>query len=73
MMKTTEIIEKIGRLPESFLQSASDYIDYLLEKAKTQAQKQDNGSNKRQLGLGRGEAWISPDFDEPLEDMKDYM
>lgn len=53
-MKPIDVIEKIGRLPESFLQSASDYIDYLLEKAKTQAGKEDGGNNKRELGLGKG-------------------
>jgi antitoxin (DNA-binding transcriptional repressor) of toxin-antitoxin stability system len=27
----------------------------------------------RQIGLTKGEAWISPDFDEPLEDFAEYM
>lgn len=27
----------------------------------------------RQPGSAKGEIWISPDFDEPLEDFKDYM
>ena len=25
------------------------------------------------FGMDRGLVWISPDFDEPLEDFKDYM
>ena len=28
---------------------------------------------RRQLGLSNTIAWISPDFDEPLEDFKEYM
>ena len=28
---------------------------------------------RRQIGLSDGVAWISPDFDEPLEDFKEYM
>lgn len=27
----------------------------------------------RRAGSARGQIWISPDFDEPLEDFKDYM
>jgi antitoxin (DNA-binding transcriptional repressor) of toxin-antitoxin stability system len=29
--------------------------------------------NRRQAGLTEGIAWISPDFDEPLEDFAEYM
>jgi antitoxin (DNA-binding transcriptional repressor) of toxin-antitoxin stability system len=29
--------------------------------------------NRRQLGLSDSIIWISPDFDEPLEDFKEYM
>ncbi len=25
------------------------------------------------FGMDRGKLWISPDFDEPLEDFKEYM
>ncbi len=28
---------------------------------------------KRQFGSAKGSIWIAPDFDEPLEDFKDYM
>lgn len=28
---------------------------------------------RRQAGLSDSIAWISPDFDEPLEDFKEYM
>ncbi len=27
---------------------------------------------KRRLGSAKGSIWISPDFDEPLDDFKDY-
>lgn len=30
-------------------------------------------SKKRQFGTAKGQIWISDDFDEPLDDMKDYM
>jgi antitoxin (DNA-binding transcriptional repressor) of toxin-antitoxin stability system len=28
---------------------------------------------KRQRGSAKGQIWMSPDFDEPLEDMMEYM
>ncbi len=28
---------------------------------------------RRQLGLSEGPAWMSPDFNEPLEDFAEYM
>jgi Protein of unknown function (DUF2281) len=28
---------------------------------------------RRQAGSARGEIWMAADFDEPLEDFKDYM
>jgi antitoxin (DNA-binding transcriptional repressor) of toxin-antitoxin stability system len=30
-------------------------------------------SNRRQAGLTKGAAWMSPDFNEPLEDFAEYM
>lgn len=30
-------------------------------------------SDRRQLGLTQGYAWMSPDFNEPLEDFAEYM
>lgn len=32
-----------------------------------------NAQERRQIGLTKGAAWISPDFDEPLEDFAEYM
>lgn len=28
---------------------------------------------RRQAGSARGQVWMSPDFDQPLEEFKDYM
>jgi len=30
-------------------------------------------AKKRQRGSARGQIWMSPDFDEPLEDFQEYM
>ncbi|MBL7777641.1 MAG: DUF2281 domain-containing protein [Chitinophagales bacterium] len=70
-MKTDLIIKKIEKLPEAMLASISDYIDFLLEKAKQDASA--SSSQNRKLGIGKGLIkWIAPDFDAPLQDMKEY-
>ncbi|MGL5195221.1 MAG: DUF2281 domain-containing protein [Chroococcales cyanobacterium] len=30
-------------------------------------------AKKRQRGSAKGQIWMSPDFDEPLEDFQEYM
>jgi hypothetical protein len=32
-----------------------------------------SSSKRRQSGSAKGQIWISPDFDEPLEDFQEYM
>jgi hypothetical protein len=32
-----------------------------------------SSSKRRQSGSAKGQIWISPDFDEPLEDFEEYM
>lgn len=33
----------------------------------------DTQKPRRQAGTAKGMVWMAPDFDEPLEDFKDYM
>jgi hypothetical protein len=46
-----------------------------LEKKAPKSYTQDRKPSKLEEGLGayKGKAWIADDFDEPLEDFKDYM
>jgi len=40
----------------------------------SQTQEQSASQRKRrQAGLTKGAAWMSPDFDEPLEEFAEYM
>ncbi|MGK7946575.1 MAG: DUF2281 domain-containing protein [Microcystaceae cyanobacterium] len=32
-----------------------------------------SSSKRRQCGSAKGQIWMSPDFDEPLEDFREYM
>lgn len=69
-MKSSEVIQKIEMLPDSFLKSVSDYIDFLLVKAKHASEPK---YNKNKFGTLKGKLWIADDFDAPLDEMKDYM
>lgn len=72
-MKQTDVIAKISKLPDDMLQSASDYLDFLLLKAQQEGH-QETKNNKRELGKYKGiVTYIAPDFDAPLDDMKEYM
>ncbi len=79
-MSTAEIVSQLEELPEEKKQEASDFIAFLLAKTKAEKQKEDkpsftkvDGNPDRGFGSLKGKIWMSPDFDEPLEDFKDYM
>ncbi len=67
-MSDTMLYTKIKSLPENLQSEASDFIDFLLKKN----QKKKNGI-KRKAGFLKGKIKMSADFDEPLEDFKEYM
>lgn len=69
-MSVNSLVEKIARLPDELKKELDAYINLLLEKAHNQVREE---NNERTLGIGMGKGWISSDFDEPLEEMKDYM
>ncbi|HYV95191.1 MAG TPA: DUF2281 domain-containing protein [Chitinophagales bacterium] len=64
------LLEKIAQLPEDFKTQLDVYLDSLLAKAHKQASEK---NHERILGVGVGKGSMSPDFDEPLDEMKEYM
>jgi len=66
-MNDLELYAKLAELPEEFKKEAHDFVDFLKTKMT------DNETNKkRKAGLAKGLIEMSEDFDEPLEDFKDY-
>jgi len=55
---------------EQLKQELLSYIDYLLSK---QFENQEKKRRKPKFGCAKGMFIMSPDFDEPLEDFKEYM
>lgn len=68
----TQILKKIEKLPFNLQKEVSEFVDYLLYKSKKHKEKL---PIVKQSGFGvlKGKIEMSDDFDEPLEDFKNYM
>ena len=63
------LYSKIETLPEDMKAEVLDFIDFLISKTK----HGDDNKPKPKFGSGKGMFKMSPDFDDPLEDFKEYM
>lgn len=63
------ILKELSLLPESLKIEVLDFIEFL----KTKRRKVEATKKRRIFGYAKGTFVMSPDFDEPLEDFKDYM
>ena len=79
MVTETEIIQTITQMPESLKQELFHYANYLINNYSTtiadQAAPQSDQPRKRRSGILQG-TFVLPladDFDEPLDDFKEYM
>lgn len=77
---TKNIIHKLETLPESMVNEVEDFIDFLKAKHsksffKSTDEKKDLVEEPKSLyGAAKGTIlYISDDFNEPLDDLKDYM
>ena len=62
------LYKKFTSLPEDFKKQVADFIDLLTSKDKKEKSK----DNKAKFGSAKGMFTLKPDFDEPLEDFKEY-
>ena len=67
-MIDSKIYTKLQFLPPRLKQEVYDYVDFLLNREKKKGKK-----NKPQFGCAKGRFKMSSDFDEPLDDFKEYM
>jgi hypothetical protein len=70
-MTATQLLSKINTLPSEKRKEVEDFIDFLIQKLEREETKKP--LTKRQFGYAKGFFKMSDDFDEPLEDFKDYM
>lgn len=66
-MSDIEIYKEILTLPDDLKKEVSDFVAFLKFKNKAKPKKQ------RKAGLAKGLINMSDDFDEPLDDFKEYM
>lgn len=67
-MTERELYTKLSTLPPDLKAEVNDFVDFLLNK------KQKLNEKKQAIfGSARGQFIMSADFDEPLEDFKEYM
>ena len=67
-MNGLSIYTKFETLPANLKQEVSDFIDFLVQKS--------SSKNKKvvpKFGSAKNKIKMTPDFDAPLEDFKDYM
>ena len=79
-MSTKEVISQLDELPEEAKQTASEFIAFLHARTRITSGQKENNTYKISeklpssgFGCMRGMFKMAPDFDEPLEDFKDYM
>lgn len=75
---TKNIISKLETLPESMVNEVEDFIDFLKVKHfkyTSESNRQENLAEepKSLYGAAKGLFVIPKDFNEPLDDLKDYM
>ncbi len=58
---------KLESLPPDLKKEVSDFVDFLISKSKPATKK------PAKFGSAKGKIKMSTDFDEPLDDFKDYM
>jgi hypothetical protein len=73
MMIKTAILKNVEKLPESVKQAVLDYTEFLVNQYAPESPKTEKAAKRGGLGIWQGKIWMSDDFDEPIEDLKDYM
>lgn len=67
-MTDLQLYTTISGLPDDLKKEVEDFVEFL--KAKN---KKEKTITEREFGCAKGLIEMSPDFDEPLDDFKDYM
>ncbi len=71
-MNNVSFYTQVEMLPDELKKEVEDFIEFLLEKQK-KIKPEIHLKKERTPGLAKGLVEMSPDFDEPLDDFKEYM
>jgi hypothetical protein len=67
-MNNVSLYNKINSLPENLKREVLDFVEFLQTKNKKVLSKK-----PRTFGSLKGKIKMAEDFDDPIEDFKDYM
>jgi Protein of unknown function (DUF2281) len=67
-MTSSALKIEINTLPKNLRQEVADFVAFLKTKSKGK-----NKLKEREFGFFKGDIKLSADFDEPLDDFKEYM
>lgn len=62
-----QTIDNLSKLPDQKLQEVLNFVEFLQQKSKTEKK-----IKERQFGYAKDFFKMAPDFDEPLNDFKEY-
>lgn len=76
-MLQTELLETFNKLPEPLQQEVLHYAEFLAKKCKDLPENEQTPEEKPgkrgAFGILKGKIKMADDFDEPLEEFKEYM
>lgn len=67
-MTNTSLKIEINSLPKALREEVADFVEFLKLKSKTKSKLK-----SREYGFAKGKIKLSSDFDEPLDEFKNYM
>lgn len=67
-MSDIQLYSRITALPEDLQRQVADFVEFLESKTGSKVEKKE-----RKFGFAKGFFVMSDDFDEPLDDFKEYM
>lgn len=67
-MTNTSLKLEINSLPKTLREEVADFVEFLKQKSKTKSKLK-----TREFGFAKGKIKLSSDFDQPLDEFKNYM
>ena len=67
-MTDTSLKIEINSLPKTLRDEVADFVEFLKKKTRTKSKLK-----SREFGFAKGKIQLSKDFDEPLDEFKDYV
>ena len=72
-METQELNAKLNQLPVHLRVEVENFVEFLLEKNRKAQAALPQTEKRPVFGSAKGMFTMAPDFDEPLDDLKEYM